>query len=246
MKSKNTVLIVIVSILAVLAVAIWSVVIADIIIKSGDNGGTQREDSSVTDTVSKNQSSDNGMSSDMGSSNGNGSDFSSDNNSSSNASSTQNEAVFVTERYIGERFVPFSEGNLLGTIGAMEPGSKYIAYLRVSVQGEAMYDYQMTYDIANKVYGTNMKNEEFGLWDYVGCKLVRIDESELGCFDASNIERADSNFDMITTINGGETHYYAVVAYLPNYAGNEANAKPGAESSFAFNIRIMSALWADE
>ena len=119
-----------------------------------------------------------------------------------------------------------------------EPGHTEVAYLKVSNLGSLNLKYQLSVRVAEEIAGTNVAGESFKLSDYLVFTVVDLDESEIGTIDRAAAKAAGNTMgfdDYNGTIkaldakdgNVVDADYVALIVYMPETVGNEANYKVG-------------------
>ena len=109
-----------------------------------------------------------------------------------------------------------------------EPGYTEVAYLRVENAGSLALKYKLSVNIANEVSGTNVNGESFKLSDYIKMGVV---EGQSEAFTSRALARTavtDAGNIATYTKTGniaakGAAQYVALVVYMPDTVGNEAN-----------------------
>ena len=110
-----------------------------------------------------------------------------------------------------------------------EPGHTEVAYLRVSNLGTLALKYQLGVNIASETASVNVYGNPFKLSEYIF--FDAIDDVKTAY---ASRDEARSAVDSITSIArgytkpgtieaNGEPHYVAIVVYMPEEVGNEAN-----------------------
>ena len=111
-----------------------------------------------------------------------------------------------------------------------EPGHTEVAYLKVENAGNLALKYQLSVNVANEVSGTNVNGESFNLSDYIKMGVV---ENQSTSFADRNAARTavkataqnikTSTVDGTIAANDTNAQYVALVVYMPETVGNEAN-----------------------
>ena len=111
-----------------------------------------------------------------------------------------------------------------------EPGHTEVAYLKVENAGNLALKYQLSVNVANEVSGTNVNGESFKLSNYIKMGVV---ENQSTSFADRNAARAaveataqnikTSTVDGTIAANDTNAQYVALVVYMPETVGNEAN-----------------------
>lgn len=111
-----------------------------------------------------------------------------------------------------------------------EPGHTEVAYLKVENAGNLALKYQLSVNVANEVSGTNVNGESFNLSDYIKMGVVENRSTSFADRNAARtaVEATAQNIKTSTvdgTIAANDTNaqYVALVVYMPETVGNEAN-----------------------
>lgn len=136
--------------------------------------------------------------------------------------------------------------NVFKTDALWEPGYTEVVYLKVSNLGTLALKYKLGINVANETGSVNVNNEAFKLSDYIQVGIVKgLDETKRF---ATREEARGAQFEQdklikegyvtesqlyptnnIPTAGGNTTEYVAMVVYMPETVGNEANYKKGAD-----------------
>jgi predicted ribosomally synthesized peptide with SipW-like signal peptide len=152
------------------------------------------------------------------------------------------------EYWNGTDWVPVDSSTLLFDDDARwEPGHTEVAHLHIKNAGTLSLKYKMAVNVANELSGTNVFGEEFRLSDYlVFGKVDMADASAVFQNDdtgrqqaraavgdtagLSTYTEADNLYaesDANKPVDGKTEKYMALVIYMPETVGNEANYKSG-------------------
>ena len=121
------------------------------------------------------------------------------------------------------------ENTNLFQVGALwEPGHTEVAYLKVENPGNLALKYKLSVNVANEVAGKNASGDDINLSDYIKMGAV---ENQSEAFASRELARdAVKDADNITTYTktgniaaNGAAQYVALVVYMPETVGNEAN-----------------------
>ena len=111
-----------------------------------------------------------------------------------------------------------------------EPGHTEVAYLKVENAGNLALKYQLSVNVANEVSGTNVNGESFNLSNYIKMGVVENQSTSFADRNAARtaVEATAQNIKTSTvdgTIAANDTNaqYVALVVYMPETVGNEAN-----------------------
>lgn len=121
-----------------------------------------------------------------------------------------------------------------------EPGHTEVVYLKLSNLGSLALKYQLGINIVSETPGTNVAGQTFKLSDYIYMGVVKDLNGETNSYAKDDTGRAEAIADVNGagiistgyTKNGSMTagqdeQYLAVVVYMPETVGNEANYKTG-------------------
>ena len=126
--------------------------------------------------------------------------------------------------------------NVFSEDALWEPGYTEVVYLRVRNAGNLALKYQLGVRVASQTQGTNVNDEPFLLSDYIymGVATENIGENSFYA-DREAARAAITSANSLTsgkTVNGEmlkdeADEYFALVVYMPETVGNEANYKVG-------------------
>ena len=127
-----------------------------------------------------------------------------------------------------------------------EPGHTEVAYLMVENVGNLALKYQLSVNVANEVTSTSVIGNTLKLSDYI--KMGVVDgqtegftnrEAARGAVqDAGNIATYTKNGNIAA---GGDAQYVAMVVYMPETVGNEANYAVGeAVPSIELGVKLFA------
>ena len=129
--------------------------------------------------------------------------------------------------------------NIFDPNALWEPGRVEVVYLEVSNLGSLALKYQLGVNVSNETPGTNVKGETFKLSDYLVFSVVELDEIKAYGTRAAAIaatagtEKGLKDYNGTTTTLGAKSDtetgidYLALIVYMPETVGNEANYKTG-------------------
>ena len=148
----------------------------------------------------------------------------------------------------GTNWNPVTESTKLFNDEALwEPGYTEVAYLKLSNKGTLALKYQLAINIANEVAGTNVAGDSFKLSDYIKMGVVENwDETvyadraaaRAAVSEAGNIATYTKQGDMLA---GADALTFAIVAYMPEDVGNEANYKTGTTApSIEMGVNVVA------
>ena len=123
-----------------------------------------------------------------------------------------------------------------------EPGHTEVVYLKVSNLGSLALKYKLGINIASETGSVNVNNEAFKLSDYIQVGIIKgLDETKLfGSREAARAAQFEQDklikegyvtesqlypANNIPAAGGNTAEYVAMVVYMPETVGNEANYK---------------------
>ncbi len=123
-----------------------------------------------------------------------------------------------------------------------EPGVTEVAYLRVANAGSLALKYQLGINIVSETEGVNKAGETFNLSDYIkfGVTAISADVDKkpatyasreaavaaveaLEADDLGAAKKISAGFTKADSMTAGDEFYLALVVYMPETVGNEAN-----------------------
>jgi predicted ribosomally synthesized peptide with SipW-like signal peptide len=151
------------------------------------------------------------------------------------------------EYWNGTDWTPVTSSTLLFDNAALwEPGHTEVAYLRISNVGTLSLKYKLAVNVGNEVSGTNVDGDPFNLSDYL--VFGKVDMASATAFypvdstgraqaraDAGSSKLATyTEADKLYTVNDANKpadakteKYIALIIYMPEDVGNEANYMSG-------------------
>lgn len=140
------------------------------------------------------------------------------------------------EFFDGDSWETVNNRTDLFTGNLWEPGHTEVIYLKLSNLGSLALKYQLSINIASEIPGTNVAGDSFLLSDYIYMGVVADVNGEDAPFadrdaavnaitDAKLISTGDSKVGYM--LAGEDALYMALVVYMPESVGNEANHKTG-------------------
>ena len=117
-----------------------------------------------------------------------------------------------------------------------EPGVTEVAYLRVANAGSLALKYQLGINILSETAGVNVAGEEFLLSNYLMFGVIEdieVDDTTKApsiysdrneaIADIENAEKLSEGYSKPSAMESGDELYLALVIYMPETVGNEAN-----------------------
>ena len=128
-------------------------------------------------------------------------------------------------KVVGEQTNVFEQGTL------WEPGHTEVVYLKVSNLGTLALKYQLGVNVASEILGKTEDGKDIKLSDYLVFKAVDITEDKVGAFTRDTAKAEAGTEIGIKAYNSGEkklekqndANYVALIVYMPETVGNEAN-----------------------
>ena len=135
-----------------------------------------------------------------------------------------------------------------------EPGVTEVAYLRVANAGTLALKYQLGINIVSETAGTNVAGDSFKLSDYIKFGVVELDSfatytdrTAAVVAVANNADKISAGYTKASSMTAGQELYLALVVYMPETVGNEANYKTGTTApQIDLGINVMATQVANE
>ena len=133
-----------------------------------------------------------------------------------------------------------------------EPGHTEVAYLKVENAGNLALKYQLSVNVANEVAGKNANGDTIKLSDYIKMGVVENQSMSFADRNAARtaVEATAQNIKTSTvdgTIAANDTNaqYVALVVYMPETVGNEANYGTKAPS-IDLGVKLVATQYTEE
>ena len=132
-----------------------------------------------------------------------------------------------------------------------EPGHTEVAYLKVENAGNLALKYQLSVNVANEVSGTNVNGESFNLSNYIKMGVVENQRTPFADRNAARTAVTDAGniatYTKTGTIAANDTNaqYVALVVYMPETVGNEANYGTKAPS-IDLGVKLAATQYTEE
>ena len=134
-----------------------------------------------------------------------------------------------------------------------EPGHTEVAYLKVENVGKLALKYQLSVNVANEVAGKNASGQDINLSKYINMGVVEsnteisYDSRELAraaVTDAGNI----ATYTKTGSIAANDTNaqYVALVVYMPETVGNDANYVGETAPSIDLGVKLVATQYTEE
>ena len=132
--------------------------------------------------------------------------------------------------------------------GLWEPGYAQVVYLRVRNAGTLALRYQLSMNILSETAGVNVDGQTFNLSDELQYGAVLNQSVPFANRDAA-IDAVTSPVALSTAYTSGEMHlaanaepqYLALVVYMPETVGNEANYRGDAVPTIELGVNLVAA-----
>ena len=158
------------------------------------------------------------------------------------------------EYWNGEAWIDVAGASEILTNELWEPGVTEVAYLRVANAGSLALKYQLGINIVSETEGVNAAGEAFKLSDYIQFGVVENVNGETGAYDdraaavgdVSEAKKISEGYTKASSMASGEELYVALVVYMPETVGNEANHNGTDIPEIELGINVMATQYALE
>ena len=151
----------------------------------------------------------------------------------------------VVDNVTDTNWTTVADGALFNDTTIWEPGHVEVVYLKVSNVGTLDLKYQLNINVADFRVGLNADGDEIDLRDYLVFKVVEIDETAVGTYTRENAVNADADEIGLkdyngetTTLESEDVDYVALIVYMPETVGNEANYRGDADTAPMINLGV--------
>ena len=136
-----------------------------------------------------------------------------------------------------------------------EPGHTEVVYLKVENAGNLALKYQLSVNVANEVAGKNANGEAIKLSDYIKMGVVDGRDGKENPYADRNdartaVEATAKNIATYTKedhiVAGADVQYVALVVYMPETVGNEANYVEDKVPSIDLGVKLVATQYAEE
>ena len=133
-----------------------------------------------------------------------------------------------------------------------EPGHTEVAYLKVENVGNLALKYQLSVNVANEVAGKNASSQDINLSKYINMGVVDGQSKAFADRDAARAAVTDAGNIATTTKTGSiaandtNAQYVALVVYMPETVGNEANYVGNAVPSIDLGVKLVATQYTEE
>ena len=133
-----------------------------------------------------------------------------------------------------------------------EPGHTEVAYLKVENAGNLALKYQLSVNVANEVAGKNANGDTIKLSDYIKMGVVENQNTSFADRNAARAAVTDAGNIAIYTKTGSiaandtNAQYVALVVYMPETVGNEANYVGDTAPSIDLGVKLVATQYIEE
>ncbi len=135
----------------------------------------------------------------------------------------ENETISYNE-VVNDKSLLFNQNAL------WEPGYTEVAYLKIANLGSLAFKAFLSVNFTNEKAGTSVEGNEILLSDYLMYDIIEIEEGAYYATRDEALTAASADAKLIATeeneikmVAGAAPKYYAIVVYMPETVGNEAN-----------------------
>ena len=137
--------------------------------------------------------------------------------------------------------------NIFDPNALWEPGRVEVVYLKVSNLGTLALKYQLGVNVYGETAGTNVAGEEFKLSDHLVFKAVEMPTELTTYTDREAAQLASGSAKGLKDYNGATTalevggkDYVALIVYMPESVGNEANYRGDAVPTIELGVNLFA------
>ena len=137
--------------------------------------------------------------------------------------------------------------NIFDPNALWEPGHTEVVYLRVANKGTLALKYQLGVNVDKEISGTNVADETFKLSDYLVFKTVEMPDALTTYTDREAAQLAAGSAMGLKAYNGattaleaGKVDYVALIVYMPETVGNEANYRGEAVPTIELGVNLFA------
>ena len=133
-----------------------------------------------------------------------------------------------------------------------EPGHTEVAYLKVENVGNLALKYQLSVNVANEVSGTNVNGDTIKLSNYIKMGVVENRSTSFADRNAARAAVTDAGniatYTKTGSIAANDTNaqYVALVVYMPETVGNEANYVGDTAPSIDLGVKLAATQYTEE
>lgn len=139
--------------------------------------------------------------------------------------------------------VPADKSEMFGDV-YWEPGVVKIVYMKVTNTTSEAIDYKLVCGVASETGAVNVNGDFFELSDYVKAVILDANDKKtyatrdeaMAAANAAGAKPIKENCLKTGTLNASEIKYVAVIVYMPETVGNEANASTSADKQPALKL----------
>lgn len=130
-----------------------------------------------------------------------------------------------------------------------EPGAVEVVYLKAENAGSLALQYQLSFPVLQNITGTSVTGAAIDLTSVLKASVVELKEGEVFASRSDALTAAKSgtavsigSYNVLSgTLNSKQNSCFAVVLYMPESTGNEANYAGNAVPSLKLGISISAA-----
>ena len=137
--------------------------------------------------------------------------------------------------------------NIFDKNALWEPGRVEVVYLEVSNLGTLALKYQLGVNVAKETPGTNVNGEEIMLSKHLVFKVVELEDMPTTPYTRESAINAAGTVKGLKDYNGkttplekGATDYVALIVYMPESVGNEANYRGDSIPTIELGINLYA------
>ena len=136
---------------------------------------------------------------------------------------------------------------------SFEPGAAQVAYVRVSNTGDLAFKYKLSIAVDSEVFGENKAGEELKLSDYLYYGTATTDApygdraAAISAVDGTKAKITSAQLSESQLLAAGDTSdVIAIVIYMPEDTGNDANPDPAHKPSITFGLNALATQYTQE
>lgn len=143
--------------------------------------------------------------------------------------------------------------NIFDPNALWEPGRVEVVYLKVSNLGTLALKYNLMVNVYGETAGTNVAGKEFKLSDHLVFKTVEMPDAlttysnrEAAQLAAGTAMGLKDYNGATTALKDGEVDYVALIVYMPETVGNEANYRGNAVPTIELGVNLYATQYTYE
>ena len=158
------------------------------------------------------------------------------------------------EYWNGSAWVDVSGKTDVLTNTLWEPGVTEVAYLKVTNAGSLALKYKLGINIVSETAGINVAGENFKLSDYIDFGVVEDVNGETAAYATreaaisavAEAQKISEGYTKESSMLSGDELYLALVVYMPETVGNEANYRGTDVPTIDLGIELLAAQYTYE